>query len=259
MKRISLTEDELESLETALIEFGSVVTFDQLSSLFQEDRQYTRKRISKLVKQGWLKRIKKGVFVISDFSSRGTLPFSHLAVVNILVEEAYISFESALQYHGLYDQLLHQVNAISLSSYKTTTIDSITYKFIKTQTRYFYGWETHDINGQTIKIAIVEKALIDLLQFHRSLYSTDVVLEKLYTFQNDVQYERLVAYTLKANLTTRRIMGLLMDIAGMDSDKLHASVLKRQSVSSISHSENSLYNHKWKLYYDPHLEKHFHE
>ena len=59
MKRISLTESELEILETALIDYGAVVTFDQLSNLVDENRAYTRKRISKLVKQGWLKRIKK--------------------------------------------------------------------------------------------------------------------------------------------------------------------------------------------------------
>ena len=259
MKRISLTKDELEGLETALIEFGSVVTFDQLSSLFQENREYTRKRISKLVNQGWLKRIKKGVYVISDFGSRGSLSISHNAVVNILVAEAYISFESALQVHGLYDQLLTQVNAISLSSYKTTTIDGITYKFIKTQPRYFYGWETHEFDGQAVKVASVEKALVDLIQFYRSRYSTDLVLEKLLVFQNDIRHKVLIEYTLKANLTTRRIMGFLMDIAGLDSDRLHASVLNRQSVSSISNSQDSLYNHKWKLYYDPHLEKYFNE
>ena len=39
MKRISLTTDESEALDTALIEFGGVVTFDQLSSLFDEDHK----------------------------------------------------------------------------------------------------------------------------------------------------------------------------------------------------------------------------
>ena len=40
MKGIRLTEYELETLETALIEYDAVVTFDQLSSLFNEDRQF---------------------------------------------------------------------------------------------------------------------------------------------------------------------------------------------------------------------------
>jgi predicted transcriptional regulator of viral defense system len=259
MKRISLTADELENIETALIQFGSVVTFDQLSSFFDEDRQYTRIRINKLVKQGWLKRIKKGVFVIADLSSRGSLSISHKAIVNILAEEAYISFESALQHHGLYDQLLTSINSISLKQYKSTTIDSITFNFVKTQQRYFYGWDTHDIDGQAVKIAHTEKALIDLIQFHRSRYTTDLVLEKLREFKGDISQSRLTDFALQANLTTRRILGFLMDCVNWDSDRLLASVLDRQSVSWISRSEDRIYNHKWRMYYDRHFERYSRE
>jgi len=259
MKRISLTADELENIETALIQFGSVVTFDQLSSFFDEDRQYTRIRINKLVKQGWLKRIKKGVFVIADLSSRGSLSISHKAIVNILAEEAYISFESALQHHGLYDQLLTSINSISLKQYKSTTIDSITFNFVKTQRRYFYGWDTHDIDGQAVNIAHTEKALIDLIQFHRSRYTTDLVLEILREFKGDISQSRLTDFALQANLTTRRILGFLMDCVNWDSDRLLASVLDRQSVSWISRSEDRIYNHKWRLYYDRHFERYSRE
>lgn len=257
MKRISLTGNELEALEAALIEYGAVVTFDQLSNFFNEDRQYSRIRINKLVKQGWLKRIKKGVFVMADLSSRGSLSISYNAIVNAMVAEAYVSFEAALQHHGLFDQLLTNINAISLKQYKTTTIDGITYKFIRTQQQYFYGWENLTIDGQSVKIARIEKALIDLIQFHRSRYSTDLVLEKLLAFQNDIEHQRLVEFALKANLTTQRIVGFLMDFSGMDSSELHAAVANRQSVSSISTSENNQYNHKWKLYYDQYFEQYF--
>jgi predicted transcriptional regulator of viral defense system len=259
MNRISLTKDDVDILETALIEYGAVVTFNQLSNVSNENRQYLRKRINKLTKQGWLKRIKKGVFVMSDLSTRGTLAVSHKAVVNILVEEAYISFETALQHHGLYDQLGININAVSLKQYKTTTIDRITYNFIKTQPRYFYGWDTHDIDGQAVKIASIEKALIDLIQFHRNRYSTDLVLEKTLAFNNDIRLQRLVEYALKANLATQRIMGFLMDCADLDSSQLQTAVMNRQSVSSISNSEDHRYNHKWKLYYDPYFEKYTHE
>ncbi|MCJ7624179.1 MAG: type IV toxin-antitoxin system AbiEi family antitoxin domain-containing protein [Anaerolineaceae bacterium] len=198
MKRITLTELESEILENALIEYGAVVTFNQLCSMFDENREYSRKRISRLTKQGWLKRIKKGVFVLSDLSSRGTLSISHNAVVNLMVEEAYISFETALQHHGLYDQLLTNINSIALKRYKTTSIDGYSYTFISTQQRYFYGWDTYDIDGQTVKIASIEKALIDLIQFHRSRYSCDLVLEKLDTFKNDFSHKKLIEYALKA-------------------------------------------------------------
>lgn len=255
MKRIGLTEEELYILETALIENGAVVTFDQLSNLINENREYTRKRISRLSEQGWLKRIKKGIFVISDLSSRGKLSISNNAIVNILVEDAYISFETALQHHGKYDQLLTNINSISLKRYKATIIDGYTYTFIRTQQKYFYGWDAYDIDGQSVKIARIEKALIDLVQFHRSRYTTDLVLEKMNAFNDNIDHQSLIEFALKANLTTQRIIGFLMDCVKIDSSQIHLAVLNRQSVSSISNSENNLYNHKWKLYYDQHFAK----
>ena len=99
-----MTEKELETLETVLTCYGAVVSFDQLQEVFKNDRQYLRKRISKLTKKGWLFRIKKGLYVVSDLHSRGTLSISQYSIVNALVDQAYISFESALQYHGYYDQ-----------------------------------------------------------------------------------------------------------------------------------------------------------
>jgi len=255
MKRIALAENEFRLLEDAIAQYGVVVTSSQLHKLFNKDKQYSRKRISNLVNNGWLTRVKKGLYVISDLSTRGTLSISHQAVVNLLVENAYISFQSALQFHGIYNQLLSSISAISLDRYKSTSVGSYSYNFIYTQKKYFYGWEIHENDGQEIKIASIEKALIDLIQFHRSSYSTDVVLEKLFDNQDVINLDRLFQYLLKSNLTTRRIFGFLLDCAGLDTQKLLISVSGRKSVSSISDAQNNIYNHKWKLYYDQYFEK----
>lgn len=250
MKRNIFTENELQLLEDAIVQYGVVVTFSQLHQLLNKDVQYTRKRISKLVNDGWLTRIKKGLYVISDISTRGILAIDHRAVVNLLVENAYISFLSALQFHGYYNQLLGGIRSVSLEKIKSRTIGNYIFHFTTTQAKYFYGWETHEIDGQEIKIASFEKALIDLIQFHRSGYSTDIVLEKLLDYQNEIDQDKLTQYLLKSNLTTRRIFGFLLDCADMDSHQLLLSVANRKSVSSISDAQDKVYNHKWKLYYD---------
>ena len=251
MININLTQEEIELLEEILIRFGSVVTFNQLASLIDEDRAYTRKRVQKLVQQGWLTRIKRGVYVLSDFSSRGSLSISHLAVVNHLVADSYVSFESALQFHGLFDQLLTTTTAVSLSQYQPVEIDGFTYVFVKTNPKYYYGWEEHILDGQRTNIAHVEKAMLDLLQFHRTVYSTDLVLEILRNHQEAIDTRRLVDFGLRANLTTRRILGFLMDLSTINTTEVLASVQSADGVSYLSQSENNLYHPKWKLYYDP--------
>lgn len=255
MKRISLTNTDVEILEQAIINFGSVVTFQQLTSLFEEPVEYARIRISKLVNQGWLTRIKKGVYVISEFSSRGSLSISHLAVVNHLEEDSYISFENALQFHGLFDQYLGSIRSITLVQKAFWTINGITYHFIKTKSDYFYGWEIHEIDHQQLKIATIEKALIDLIQFHRTRYSADLVLEKLVEYKREFDFEKLIAFLRKANLTTQRIFGFLLDLAGINSLPLLNSMQNSQSISYLTNSENNTYNHKWKLYYDEYFNR----
>jgi predicted transcriptional regulator of viral defense system len=255
MKRNMITENELQLLEDAIVTYGVVVSFSQLQGLFNKEIRYTRKRISKLVDDGWLTRIKKGLYVISDISTRGSLAIDHRAVVNLLVEDAYISFLSALQFHGYYNQLLSSIRAVSVEQTKSRTIDHVTFHFTTTQKKYFYGWETHEIDGQVVKIASFEKALIDLIQFHRSGYSTDIVLEKLLDFQGDIDQDKLFQYLLKSNLTTRRIFGFMFDCAGMDSQQLLQSVANRKSVSSMSDAQDKVYNHKWRLYTNQHFEQ----
>jgi predicted transcriptional regulator of viral defense system len=255
MKRIGLTEEELEVLEDAIVQYGAVVNFDQLYDLYNEDRAYLRKRVSKLTEQGWLKRIKKGIYVISDLGSRGSLPISHYSIVNLLVENAYISFESALQYHGWYDQLLTKISSVSLKQHKETVINGYTYMFVKTQSKYFFGWKSYQIDGQLVKIADREKALIDLIQFHRSRYSVDLVLEKLMTYKDDLDFNRLNDLSLRTTIAVQRIMGFLLDCAGISSEELWLSLKGKTGVTKISNSKNNIYNSKWNLYYDQYFSK----
>ncbi len=255
MKRSAIIESEFSVLEDAIVKYGTVVTFKQIQQYFDKDVKYTRKRISRLVEQGWLTRIKKGLFAVSDLSTRGALSIDHRVVVNLLIQNAYISFQSALHFHGIYDQLLSGISAVSLERHKKRTVRGYEYKFIYTQEKYFYGWDIYEIDGREVKIADIEKALIDMIQFHRTTYTTDLVLEKLLGYQDEIDQDKLMQYLLKSNLVTRRIFGFLLDCAGMDTKQLLHSMAGRSSVSSISKSRNNIYNHKWKLYYDQHFTK----
>ncbi len=119
MKNTSLTRRDSRLLEDAIIAYGDVASFDQLEALSDMEREYARKRISQLAAQGWLVRIKKGLYALSDISSRGFLRLSQYVVAQLLVEESYVSFEAALQYHGMYDQLLQTIRSVACKQYKT--------------------------------------------------------------------------------------------------------------------------------------------
>src|SRR3989339_501872 len=113
---LSSKQDEL--LENLIVKYNKIVTFEQIlleSKKFWDYKQ-TKNLITKLVKNGWLIRIKKSLYVISDLSTRGFLSISPYKVANLLVPESYVSFESALQKYGMFDQLTSKTISGSLKA-----------------------------------------------------------------------------------------------------------------------------------------------
>jgi len=252
-----LTSQELSLIEELIGNYGSIVSLAQIeASLSSMSKAKLRKMVSRLAQKGWLFRVKRGVYVVCDISQRGSLAISHYTVGNLLVEDSYISFEGALQAHGMYDQLLATLRSISLTRYKDSQVGGVAYRFIKTTDKYFYGWETHWLDGWQVKIASAEKALIDMIQFHRNTYSVDLVIEVLGEYENEIDLKKLVGYLHKSTIAVQRIFGFVFDLLGLseEAEALH-SVVKGKTNSSKVTAQSDLFNARWRLYYNEFLGK----
>jgi predicted transcriptional regulator of viral defense system len=209
-----------------------------------------RQFVSRLAQLGWLVRIKNGVYQIADLSSLGTLTLSRYSVARILAPDSYVSFEGALQYHGLHDQLMQTLTSVSLRQRAKEEVGGLIYRFVKTKEGFFFGFEKQILDGQAAHIATAEKALIDLVQFHRTAYAVDRVAEILSESCHLLDLGRLSQFLEQANLTTQRIFGLLFDTTGIYYDEQLLRRAQRGLASSHMTSNSSTYNAKWRLYYD---------
>ena len=252
MKSSILAHDDSRLLEEAIIRYGDVVSFEQLAALSGLERAYTRKRVSRLVQQGWLVRLKKGVYSLADLSSRGSVRLSQYTLAQLLVADSYVSFEAALQYHGWYDQLLQTITSVARTQYKATTIDGYTYRFVKTQAAFFYGWEQHLVDQREVKIAAAEKALLDLVMFHRTIYTVDLVMETLQTYHEELDKVRFIEYLAQSTVTIQRVFGFLFDLVGLEVQPIQALVASTKGTSKLTR-ESTLFSPKWYLYYEPHF------
>lgn len=259
MTNTVLNNTQQKFLEEILLCFGAVVAYDQLAEHIPYDSDAAKRRfVSQLRRAGWLVPIKKGLYqVASDVSALGMLTLSRYVIAQYLLPGSYVSFEAALQFHGLHDQLMQTTTSVALKQHATVTLQGFTYRFVKTSEQYYFGFEQHTLGGQVAQIATVEKSLIDLVQFHRSDYSTDRVLEVLSEHWNDLDPARLTDYLLRANLTTQRIFGLLLDRLQLAYDrKLEKSARSSPADSRLSATANT-HSAKWRLYYDPALFRHY--
>ena len=256
MKQTILSVKQSELLENLIVKHGQIVTSGQILSQAEGfwDYKQAKNLITKLVKNGWLMRIKRGLYAISDLSTRGFLTLSPYVVANLLVPDSYVSFESALQQYGMFDQLTDKTISVSLKMYKAVKLNSTEYSFVKTKPEYYFGWQEVNVDNKTVRVATPEKALIDMVNFHKSQYAIDLVIEKLLEHKNDLDMDRLNDYLRRFSLTTVKIFGLIFDLIGINSDKLYG-LAKAKHGTHWMLTGDSKFNAKWRLYYRADFDK----
>jgi predicted transcriptional regulator of viral defense system len=251
-KRTILSEKEADLIDRLIAEHGVIVDFDQVFSILAGtmSRQAARNLVGKLTGNGWLVRIKKGVYFVAGTESRGFAALPVYKIAQIFTGESYVSFEAALQFHGFFDQYLKAVISVSPGAYSGREFQGIDYRFIKAKRELYYGFEEERVDGYLVKIATVEKAMLDLINFRRTAYSVDLVLEHLREHGSDFDAARLSEYIAKQSHAVRRIMGYLLDLAGLDSEQVHAMV-KNTSGPTFMLKNSKDFNARWRLYVPP--------
>lgn len=253
-KQTVLNQAQLVVLEEALLLYGNVVTYEQLAPLAPVKGDVNKRRfISRLAQAGWLVRIKNGVYQIAELSTLGTLTLSRYVVALILAPESYVSFEGALQFHGLHDQLMQALTSVSLHQHPRVEVGGLIYRYVKTKSEFFFGFDKAILDGQQARIATAEKALIDLVQLHRTAYSVDLVAEVLAAGPRLLDLDRFNRYLEQTNSTTQRIFGFLFDTLGLGYDDQLLRRVQGNLAAGYMTPDSSIYNAKWRLYYDPRL------
>ena len=215
MKTVSkslLTQAQAEIIDETSTRHGDIITFEQILDIFGQEysRAYLKRITSQLVKNGWLVRLRKGEYFVTDLSNLGSTSLSVYFIANYYVQESYVSFAQALQHHGMYDQLLSTVTSVSLKQHKQVVLGGISYRYIKTQEKYFFGYEDIRVDGRFVRVATAEKALIDMLQFHRTMGAVDIVSEKVLTHHRDLDFDRLRKYMARSPHVVRKLMDSIL-------------------------------------------------
>ncbi|MFA7301102.1 MAG: hypothetical protein WC069_02245 [Candidatus Shapirobacteria bacterium] len=252
MKNTILSQTDSEILEQLLLKYGRIVNSKDLNSVFNTkySKFASQNRIQKLCKNGWLKRIKRGLYlVIDNLSSRFQNENSLISISNLLNKNSYISFSYALNYYQMYDQYSKNVIAISKKQSNDFNFDDFVFKFTKVKKSMYFGFSKKNNAGKLINIADVEKVLIDYLYIDKSFTSASLVYEKLKDYQSEIDFSKLQEYTLLCDNTIKRKIGFLLDHININTDKIYQSLDKNTGFSRFT-VKSKLFNAKWRIYYD---------
>ncbi len=251
-KSTILSKKDLKLLENAILSHGRILNSSQLKNIFSKDYSLgeVNNRVSLLAKIGWLLRIKKGLYVIvTDFSTLGFNDLSIYLIVKALNENSYISFESALQHHGIFDQMLSAVESVTFERARKYKFQDTKINFLSIKKKLYFGLSSERIESDFVNIADIEKAILDMLYFRKNSYNISLIWEKLNEYKRDFDFKKLIRYAKRFNDTIVRQVGFLLDKLGIETEDLYQIIKGKNSYSIMTNNSNQ-FNSKWRLYYD---------
>ncbi len=249
MKKTILSEKELHLLESLISEHGYIVTSEQIKEELGISQQSVRNLVTKLVRNGWLVRVKRGYFAIANLESHNFSNISPLVISQVLVPDSYVSLDFALNYHGFFDQLSNTVTAVTSSRAKIFQFQELRYKYVKANTRMMTGFKEVSIEGQHANVASLEKTLLDFLHFRKDIYTIDLLIEKLKETQDEINVQKIIGFSMVYPVTLRRRLGFLLDMTGIDSEELYLGLKGTPGFAKLT-KKSDLFNAKWRLYYE---------
>ena len=147
----------------------SIFSHEMIYSLLEKSISNVNEKISNLVRNKELIRLKKGFYTFSKLYQ--TKPINLISVANTLYSPSYVSFDYALSYYGMIPERVTEVTSATSKNEKLfdTPIGRFSYKKVSLQA-YSLGidWIYDDIEGGRF-IATAEKALCDKIKYDRGI------------------------------------------------------------------------------------------
>lgn len=171
-------------------------TTKDLQGLFKiKAKRTVEDLIKKLIEEKVLGQLEKGKYQVIN-----TQP-SSFEIAQFLYSPSYISFETALNYHGILSQFPTEITSATTKKRAVKCVENTTYSYSKISSKLFTGYYKED----TYLIASPEKALFD--QFYmisKSLKTEEYLNEMDYSQVNlkkFVKYVNLFSGNYKKTIT----------------------------------------------------------
>jgi predicted transcriptional regulator of viral defense system len=149
-------------LSTLVEREQSLFTSRDARRIVRRNASATNKLLHTLVRIGHIQRLEKGKFLLRYPRTNEESVGEHEFLVAMqLVQPSYIAYWTALQYHGLTEQLANVVFVATPKQKKALRIQGVTYRFITLAKSKFFGIETQQIGGRPFQISDPEKTIVD--------------------------------------------------------------------------------------------------
>jgi len=141
------------------------VTLRELGEALGGSEGYARLLAHRLVKKGWLERLRPGLFqlVPAQRGREGVADTHPLTAGAVLVDPYFFSFGTACTHHGLTEQVFAEVYLACQERRRSETIRGKHYVFVYVQQERFFGFDETMVLGEPVQMATLERGMLDVI------------------------------------------------------------------------------------------------
>lgn len=214
-----------ERLSRLLRESGGVFTVDDAARILSTSNEDTAKTLARWRNQGWLTRVKRGVYVSVPLEADATGQALEDAWVLIpeLFEPAYVGGWSAAEYWDLTEQIFRDISIFTSRPVikRNQTIHNIPFVVTHTADKNHFGTKTVWKKEKKILVSDPTKTIIDMLSYPWVGGGIQHVVDciKQYFKSDHFKGELLIEYAVKLDngAVFKRLGYLASQILGDDN------------------------------------------
>jgi predicted transcriptional regulator of viral defense system len=251
--RKGLTKREATLLTTLAREDKSIFTIKDARRVLNKD---AKKVMHSLAQKKWVLPLKRGLYVIVplEIGVKGAESFlvHDFIIASVLVHPYYISYWSALNYHGLSDQIPRTVFIATTKPRKPVKALYSEFSFVKLSRKKFFGFEKTEIEAVNVNIANREKTIADCLDHPEHCGGIEEIARAIFFSHDEVDFTKITKYALRmGNLTMLKRLGYILDKCGLLEKRGNAlknvSLSKGYSILDPLAPRRGRYNERWRL------------
>jgi predicted transcriptional regulator of viral defense system len=256
---LNITRGQLGKIEAAFIaKIGGHPTFSLAMAreiLGHTKDDPTPQFLERLQSKGWIRRIRRGRFAVIPLSSgEDRSPQLHEFVVAMeLVSPAVIAYWSALNHHGMTEQLPRTVFVATDHPVRRQPGDvlGVTYKIVSLKPDKMFGIAKEWIDEIPFSITDREKTIIDGLDLAQHVGGVSEIAKALTGSWKMLDEKKLRKYAAKiGNSAVAKRLGFMMETLGLgDVDAFRTEVRRATGFSALdpTMTKHGKYNRRWGL------------